>query len=321
MGKNKVTIKDIAQQAGVGIGTVSRVLNNNPNVSDSTRMRVLDIAAQMHYVPNGAARMLVARDSTVNTVGILYPLIENQFFFEILKALNDQLKTDNYNLMIFNTEDGHESAVNHIVEQRMAGMIVMADNPISEREKGLLSSHRIPYLHIDSYGDDINFVRYDTYQGGRLAADYLLSRKCKKVLLIGESNGSQQQADRFAGFAEKVGESGSSLSFSEICIAKSDHTRELCLSLMNDPDLDGLFFFSDEMAFGGIQAKEETGKRIAVIGYDDIFPSRFLGLSTVRQSSASLGKEAGRAILSLIRSGGVEKIQRVLTPILIDRNS
>ena len=75
------------------------------------------------------------------------------------------------------------------------------------------------------------------------------------------------------------------------------------------------------MAFGGIQAKKEMDKRIAIIGYDDIFPSRFLGLSTVRQSSASLGKEAGTAILSLIRSEGREKIQRVLNPSLIDRNS
>ena len=205
--------------------------------------RVLDIASEMHYVPNGAARMLVARNSSVNTVGILYPLIENQFFFEILKALNDQLKSENYNLMIFNTEDEHESAVNHIVEQRMAGMIVMADNPITEREKGLLRSHRIPYLHIDYYGDDINFIRYDNYQGGRLAADYLISRKCRKVLMIGERNGSPQQTDRFTGFADRVGETGSALSFSEIGIAKTDDTRELCLTLMNDPELDGPFLF------------------------------------------------------------------------------
>ncbi len=323
MGRSKFTIKDIAKRAGVGVGTVSRVLNNNPNVKGTTRERVLKITSELHYVPNGAARMLVSRNRSLSMVGLLVPLLENQFFYEILKALHDRLKKENFNLMIFNTEEEYESAVNHIVEHQMAGMIVLGDRPLSEKDRSLLRSHRLPYLHVDYYGEGINFVRYDNYQGGRLAADYLMGRGCRNVILIGEAETSLQQKDRFRGFADRVNSVHYPLVYSEINIPNGSETYGLSKRLMNDPDLDGIFYFSDEMAYGGIQAKRDMDSQVSLIGYDDIFPTKFLNLSTINQSSRRLGTEAAEGIMELIGNRDHEgvTVQRVFMPELIDRGS
>ncbi|MBN2626729.1 MAG: LacI family DNA-binding transcriptional regulator [Spirochaetales bacterium] len=323
MGHKKYTIKDIAERAGLGVGTVSRVLNNNPNVKDSTRDRVLKITRELNYIPNGSARMLVTRNRSHKTVGLLISAIENQFFYELFKAIHDRLKLDDYKAMIFDTEDEFETAVNQIVEQQMAGMMVFGDCPLSDRSSLLLKSHRIPFLYVDYYGGDINFVRFNNYRGGQLAADYLIDKGCRKVILFGESLASLQQKDRFRGFADRVIERKIPLRHSEVSRANYCDTYDLSRTLMGDPELDGIFYFCDEMAYGGIQARNDTGASVAIVGYDDIFPSKFLNLTTINQSSKKLGSEAGSAILNLIENRDRETppLQRLFEPTLMNRGS
>lgn len=320
----KTTIKDIAAKAGVGIGTVSRVLNNNPNVKESTRKLVLDIAKELNYVPNGAARMLVRRSATVATVGLLLPIMENQFFFEIIKSIHSRLKAANINIMIFNTDHGQESAVQHIVEQRLAGVLTLGDPPLTPLERETLDAHEVPFLYVDYHEADANYVTFDSMVGSSLAADYLYSRDCKKIMLIGLMDRSQQQRDRFNGFRKRM-EMYEDVQVSELCIQSEDQSYEITRTLLHDKSLDGIFFFSDIMAYGGIQAKIEVETDISIIGYDDIFPSRFMKLSTIRQSSEILGTTSAEMMIELIssRSGSGEKelLQRVLIPELVVRDS
>jgi len=321
---NNVTIKDIAAKAGVGIGTVSRVLNNSPNVKDSTRSEVLRIAKELNYVPNGAARMLVRQSHSVATVGLLLPVVENQFFFEIIKHLHMRLKAEKFNLMIFNTDHGQDSVIHHIVEQRLTAVLTLGDPPLSASEQEILRIHNIPFLYIDHHEPDTSFITYDSVLGSILAAEYLISRKCSKIMMIGLTDRSQQQLDRFEGFRKRTEEEGN-IVVSELCVNSEEECYEISRTLMNDKSLDGLFYFSDTMAYGGIQARMESGAPVSIIGYDDIFPSKYMKLSTIRQSSEILGSEAARMIIELVRQREENQersvLQRILKPELINRNS
>jgi len=321
---DKVTIKDIAARAGVGIGTVSRVLNNSPNVKDSTRSEVLRIAKELNYVPNGAARMLVRQSHSVATVGLLLPVVENQFFFELIKYIHSRLKADQFNIMIFNTDHGQESVIHHIVEQRLTAVLTLGDPPLSASEQEVLKIHNIPFLYVDHHEPDASYVTYDSVLGSILAAEYLISKKCRKIMMIGLTDRSQQQLDRFDGFRKRAEEEGG-ITVSELCVNSEEECYEISRTLMNDKSLDGLFYFSDTMAYGGIQARMESGAPVSIIGYDDIFPSKFMKLSTIRQSSEILGCEAARMIIELVRQReeNTERrvLQKILKPELIDRNS
>ncbi len=320
----KVTIKDIAARAGVGIGTVSRVLNNSPNVRESTRAEVMRIAKELNYVPNGAARMLVRQSHYSATVGLLLPVVENQFFFELIKHIYTRLKADRYNIMIFNTDHGQDSVIHHIVEHRLTAVLTLGDPPLTPSEREVLDIHKIPFLYVDYHEPESNYITYDSFEGSRLAADYLISRQCRKILMMGLTDRSQQQVDRFEGFRKRADEAGG-IQVSELCVNSEEECYEISLSLMNDRTLDGIFYFSDTMAYGGLQARNESGSEISIIGYDDIFPSKFMKLSTIRQSAETLGNEAARMIIELVRQReeGEESSyeQLVLTPELIDRDS
>ncbi|MDA3957253.1 LacI family DNA-binding transcriptional regulator [Oceanispirochaeta sp.] len=323
-GNSKITIKDIAAKAGVGIGTVSRVLNNSPNVKDSTRSEVLRIAKEFNYVPNGAARMLVRQSHSVATVGLLLPVVENQFFFELIKHIYSRLKADQFNIMIFNTDHGQESVIHHIVEQRLSAVLTLGDPPLTASEQEILNFHKIPFLYVDHHEADTSYISYDSVRGSTLAAEYLISRDCRKIMMIGLSDRSQQQLDRFEGFRKRADEAGGIL-VSELCINSEEECYDISRTLMNDKNLDGLFYFSDTMAYGGIQARMESGATVSIIGYDDIFPSKYMKLSTIRQSLEILGTEAASMIIELVRQredGEDHQIlQQILQPELVDRDS
>ena len=320
----KVTIKDIACRAGVGLGTVSRVLNNSPNVRESTRAKVLRIADELNYIPNGAARMLVRQSQFIPTVGLLLPIVENQFFFELIKHIHTSLKAVGYNIMIFNTDQGQDSVIHHIVENQLTAVLALGYPPLTESERELLNIHKIPFLYVDYDDKDANYLTIDNIEGSRMAADYLVSRQCRKVIMVGLTDSSQQQIVRFRGFRKRAEEVGD-LQVSEICINSEEECYDISLTLMNDENLDGIFYFSDTMAYGGLQARTESGASISIIGYDDIFPSKFMRLSTIRQSAEVLGTEAARMIVELIRrrdAGEEDRVmQKVLLPELIDRDS
>ena len=320
----KVTIKEVAARAGVGLGTVSRVLNNSVNVKESTREKVLEAARELNYVPNGAARMLVKQSSSVATVGLLLPIVENQFFFELIKSIHSRLKEDHVNIMIFNTDYGQDSVMHHIIEQRLAGVLTLGDPPLTDSEQDILNAHHVPFLYVDYHDDKANYVTFNSRTGSHLAADYLISRSCKKIMMMGITDRSQQQLDRFKGFRERIG-ADRGIQLSELCINSMEDSYEISRTLLNDPELDGIFYFSDTMAYGGIQARMESGRDIAIIGYDDIFPSRYMKLSTIRQSSEILGTVAAEVIIELIKhTEQPEKrtlIQKTLEPELVNRNS
>jgi LacI family transcriptional regulator len=318
---SKVTIKDIAKEARVGISTVSRVLNGYDIVKEETRERILEICRQHNYIPNAAARMLVKKTSHERTVALLMPMIAHQFFFELISDMQDVFRGHSVNAMIFNTDNGRESVIHYLIELRVSAVIVMGNPALSTADTDLLEIYQIPLLYVDRHESGFNYISYDNFRGGELVGEYLYQKKCKNIMLVGILDDTQQQKERFSGVRKALGNLDPTISIEEIQVEDEHGAYSISTRLMRDPDIDGYFFFTDTMAMAGLQARGEIGTNAVVIGYDDIFPARFMNLTTIQQSSKVLGHEAGEAVVKLIQEGyeATPRFQTILEPKLIIR--
>lgn len=320
----EITIAEIAQEAGVGIATVSRVINGGTNVHKKTMAKVLAVIKHHNYNPNTAARKLSKRTFIDQSLGILIPKMMNQFFFELIKAITEVLREYDYNILIYNTERVGRSVFEHIVSEDLPGLFVFGDPPMEPHEKELIVKRNIPYIYLDHHSPNDNYVAFDHCLGGALAARYLLSRERKRITFIGKSEGHQQQAERLRGFNEELRSNGVD-KISEIYLPDLNLGYPMSKELFRQGLTDGLFIFSDVMAYSCLQAKAELRSDVSIIGYDDIFPSRYLGLSTIRQSVEMLARTGVESLIGMIEKryelNELEPVQIILKPELIDRGS
>jgi DNA-binding LacI/PurR family transcriptional regulator len=316
-----ITIRDIAREAGVGIATVSRVLNASPDVKESTRRRVLDIIKRHNYRPNSMARWLVRRDQEDAIIGIILPIFDNQYFFEFIESAYRTLSTTGYNLMIFNAAKGREELFSRLLDGNLAGLFFCNDPRLSFDELEQLKEAGIPYLLVDDYREEENCVAQDNYTGGRIAAEYLISRRVRRPVCIGLQEQYAHQRDRFAAFAEECSKRPGVMPLPTRLLSRESGSYELTKSLIESGEGDGYFFFSDTLAFGGLKAVRELKVDIPLIGYDDISFSEFAGLTTVRQSADLLGRLAVEKLIYLIERDPTARIELLLEPELVVRES
>lgn len=321
------TIKEIAKEAGVGIATVSRVVNGSPLVKDATRTRVLEVIRRLNYRPNIMARKLVKGTFSETTVGIILPLIDNQFLFEVIAGIYGTLKKQRYNILIFNAGKGRDMVFEHIVEENLAGLLLLGDPPMSPEERNLILVNNIPYVYLDHHERDENYVAFDNACGGKLAAEYLYEKGCRKPMFIGLTNFTQQQSERLEAFREEFFRQGIE-GIAGLYLSSPKEVLEQTRTAYETGECDGIFFFSDELAMGALRIHDvyaTDGKRIPLCGYDDIRTSEYIGLTTIRQSAAVLGKEGAEAILTLIETPDWRRrdpiVQELLTPTLVVRET
>jgi DNA-binding LacI/PurR family transcriptional regulator len=322
--KNALTIKDIAKEAGVGIATVSRVLNGNSRVKEETRTKVIEIIKKYNFKPNAAARNLVNMSFQETVIGVIVPRFDTQFIFEVLTGLYRNLKGLDYNILIFNADKDRNAVFSHLVNERVAGLILFGDPPMSEEEQKMVRESNIPYLFLDHHEEGENFVAYNNAIGGELAADYLYEKGCRKISFLGLTDKTQQQNERLDAFQKKLSEYGVH-NVQEIYVPDDLSSYDFTKSILKNGITDGIFYFSDQLAFGGIRAKNELNSTASLIGYDDIFPSQFMELSSVKQSALQMAEVGINQLNALIKSPipfyHNKPIQIILTPELVDRNS
>ncbi len=319
-----LTIKEIAKEAGVGIATVSRVLNNHPNVREETRKKILKIVKKHKYNPNVVARKLAKKSYTKTTIGIALPDISHQFFFEVIREIHLNLKGFKYNLLIFNLGKSRKQVFEHIGEENLAGLILLGDPPMTLDEKKIISEHHTPYIYVDHYDKNENYICFDNIYGGKLAAQYLISKDCKNILFIGEAVKNNNQIQRFTSFKNELKKNNiNDLSEKYIPLSESKSYKFVREILKKNHKIDGVFFFADYLAIGGLKAIKELKSHVRIIGYDDILTSRYLELSTIRQNSIEVGKIAAETIIKIIKNYNkdTDLIQIIIKPELIDRGS
>jgi LacI family transcriptional regulator, galactose operon repressor len=289
----------VAERAGVGIGTVSRVLNDSPGVAHATRVRVRAVMDELGYRPSPTARNLSL--GRTQTLGVVAPFFTSPSVVERLRGIDDVVGGSAYDLTLFNieTRDQRRAALRRFARRdRVDGVIVM---PLRPAEVRTLHRDRLPTVLIDVAHALLPNVAIDDVAGGAMAARHLLEAGHRRVAFVGdvEDNpfafASSQQ--RLEGFGRALGEAGVTLPASYI--RRGPFGRETALALTRQllalrrrPS--AIFAASDVQAFGVLDAAARAGLAVpgdlSVIGFDDIELAAAIGLTTVRQPLRESGR-------------------------------
>lgn len=316
------SIKEIAKIAGVSVSTVSRVINGSKLVKESKRKKVLNAIQNSDYKPNAFARRLKRKDYQTMTIGIALPIVVHPFYFEILKGAYNALTQKGYNLIIYNLDINRNQILDMIVNDNLSGVLIVS-LPLSEEEKNYLSMNKIKYIYLNYHDETDNYIFVNNVSGGKLVASFLIEKGAKKIGYVGENLKSPHQTERFNSFKNELEKHGLSIQLERYVNLNEQESYELTKDIIKNTDIDGIFYYCDELAYGGLKAKNELNNKLLLIGFDDLPSSKYMGLTTVRQPAYFMGYEGALQILNLLSTSvnpGHPIIQKCLEPELIKRN-
>lgn len=319
------TIRDVAKRAGVGVGTVSRVLNNSPSVSDSTRRKVLAAIDELSYTPNPSARRLSLGKTL--SIAVIVPFFTRPAFVERLRGIEYALSQSEYDLILFNVETTVERDI-YLRElprrERVDGLLVISLSPPNGEVNYLLQSE-VPTVLVDAYHPSLDHVVIDDVAGGRMATQYLIGLGHHKIGLVSDPLVNPFNfvscRDRYQGYRQALSEAG--IPFRPEYQRQAPHGREearqMAAEILILPDRPtAIFATSDTQAAGVLEAARDMGLTVptdlSVIGYDDIEMAEYLRLTTIRQPLFTLGVEAVELLLDSIANPSIAP-RHVLLPV------
>jgi LacI family transcriptional regulator len=327
-----ITILDVAKEAGVSFGTVSRVLNEDKHVKAETRERVLRAIARLGFVANRQARILAGGKS--GTVGVLVPDLGTEYIGEIMRGADAELALGGYGLILYTTHRIAKKEADYVATclQGMADglLLVLPRNPSDF--VGTLARRKFPFVFIDHQGTgkDSASVSAANWQGAYEATEYLIGLGHRRIGFITGWVDLKAAQDRLQGFQSALRinhiAEDAELIFEGTFAQPDGYNGGLhLLSLKNPPT--AVFASNDVMAMGVMDAVRERGLRvpedISVVGYDDISQSAHVhpALTTVRQPLEKMGRVAAQMLLEMLRNPGRKKDRVELPTELMIRDS
>lgn len=324
-----VRLKDIANELGLSVVTVSKVLRDHPDIGAETRKRVLNRMRELNYQPNLAARSLVTGRTW--TLGLVVPDLLHPFFADIAQAITSQTSSRGYSLFIASSEDDPELETREIKQllARRVDVIIVASVHWSIDGFRLIEEHKTPYILIDRrfQGLEANFVGVDDEAVGVLATSHLIEEGCRRIAHIRGPEVSTA-IGRLEGYKRALAVYNMTPLPGHIVSlgASGDHRGEkggyeaAKRLLAADSRPDGIFCFNDPSALGAMRAILEAGVRIpediAVVGCGNLSYSDFLRvpLSSVDQGSESIGKYTADLALKIARKKSQARPKTELIP-------
>ncbi|MFI6496768.1 LacI family DNA-binding transcriptional regulator [Nonomuraea typhae] len=330
--RKRVTLDEVAAHAGVGRGTVSRVVNGSENVSPETRQLVERAIAELNYVPNHAARSLAASRTDSIALVIAEPearLFSDPFFAGIIRGITSELTATGRQLLLTmaGTPEERANLEGYLSGGHVDGVLLLSqhrDDPLP----GFLVDIGVPTVQGGrSIGPQVvpQMVDVDNHLGAHVAVEHLLARGRRKIATISGPIDMIAGLHRLGGYREALMLAGLPES-----VAHGDFTEQSGARCMREllervPDLDAVFAASDLMAVGALRVLAEAGRRVpqdvAVVGFDDSSHAQFTGLSSVHQPIEDMGREMVRLLSSLISGERPSRAALVLTPHLVIRES
>ena len=333
---DRPTIADVAAVAGVGVGTVSRVLNGGVNVRESTRLKVLEVIERLGYRPSHLAAALSR--GTQRTVAILVPHLTRPSTVARLAGALSVLDQQRYDTIVCNVDtpeqrDHHLAALT--ARHRADGVIVVSMH-LARQHLAAFRGGRVPLVTVDVPAAGVPQTIIDDVAGGRLATTHLLGLGHRRIGFIGDAVARKTACDlgfassrrRLQGYRRALAAAG--VAADPELVRLGPHgpgvAAELAEQLLRLPDPPtAIFAASDTQAMGVLRAAEQRGfpvpRRLSVIGFDDIESAALLSLSTVRQPLEHSGAEAARRLCALLRGVQVRPLRQLLPLRIVQRSS
>lgn len=332
----RTTLKDIAKYAGCSVTTVSLVLNNKAHtIPENTKEKVLNAVKELKYRPNQLAVGLIKKQT--KTVGLVISDVSNSFFATLTKGVEDECRSQGWNLILCNTNDYHKREMEYIqtLDDKGADGIILCfakgDDVVQVRETvGLLNQLGVPHVMVDRYVSDVEgyFVSVDHEMGGYLAGKHLTEMGHQKIGCITGPENLEDSRMRTEGFKKALKEAGVPFDDTIMYIGNYDmESGELGAKYLVEKGVTAIFTYNELMAYGVYRWAGQAGRTIpkdfSVVGYDDVGFSDILHapLTSVKQPVYDMGREAVRQMIAIIKEKEVKREKVQIEPELVIRES
>lgn len=332
-----ITIYDLAREAGVGIGTASRCLNNHPNVSAKTREKVLAVAKRLNYQPHAHAQRLASRKS--NTFSTIIPFFTNYFFIEILQGVQDKASELGIDLVLYGVN--HPNQVEYYLRRSLHGgrvdgvMFFSMKFPESYVTKFQLM--KLPLVIVDSYHEKFDSMLVKNKEGAMQATNHLIQLGHRNIGLINASLETTPAKQRLEGYKLALEQAGIPFDPEKVIIASNGKQdgfnrdagyasmKEILRRNFGHNSITAVFVASDVQAIGALEAARELGVRvpedIAVVGFDDIELAKYAQLTTVRQPMHTMGTLAVQMLMERMKNPDAPPNVSTFLPELVIRRT
>lgn len=317
----EITIKDIAKMCGVGVSTVSRAINNHPDINPETKEMIMRVIKENNYIPNNSARNLKRQDA--KAIAVLVKGINNSFFSEMIKVLEAEIKEKKYSMVLQHVdfdENEVDVALKLVKEKRLRGIIFLGGYLV-HNEKKLVQLH-VPFI-LSTTGVELKSYNRATYSSVSVddakesykVVDYLCKCGHKDIAIVcARKSDASIGMLRLEGYKRALKDNGIEVRDEMILFMKTgieDYSLENGYVVMKEflekkIPCTAVFAISDMMAIGAQKALSEAGYRvpedISLAGYDGIEIGKYVvpALTTLKQPAASMAKETARILFDII---------------------
>lgn len=329
---NRVTMADVAREAGVSLMTVSRVVNNKGEVSPATRRRVQGVIQRLGYRPSDIARSLATKRT--GTIGLIVPDNANPFFSEVARAAEQVAYATNYSIFLANTDEDPQRELDVLQsfdEKRVDGVLLCSSRLDDEDLRAALERHSaIVLVNRRLNGTPVSVVLIDDEVGGRIATEHLLHAGHRTIGFLAGPPTSYSGQQRHAGYRRALEDAGLPYNAALVrnCAPEVCGGQEAARALLTaHSEVTALFCYNDLVAVGVLQTCEELGIRVpetlAIVGFDDIPLAGLVmpALTTCRVPRDELGSRAMQSLLDQINGYRVESVEIIVRPQLVVRAS
>jgi DNA-binding LacI/PurR family transcriptional regulator len=332
--RDRVNIRRVAREAGVSPQTVSRVLNNRPDVAVETRQRVQQVIAQLSYRPSAIARSLSSRRT--RTLGLITADFSDYFFTQVIAGAEAEARKHSYRFMLGSTERNPQDEPEYIrllTEHHVDGILFA--RPSTEPDNRYLVDllrDGVPVVTTAYHlpGEPLTVIDVDNMDGGRQATTCLLEHGHRRIALITGPRTWKSANDRTHGYTLALEAAGiptdSGLAVEGDWSFESGYRAAQQL-LTDGRSFSAIFAHNDQMAIGALRALREADRRVpedvSIVGYDDIPAAEYCAppLTTIRQPMREVGAVATRLLIQAIEDSGVSSGEVLLKTELIQRGS
>lgn len=328
------SLEDIAKLAGVSRSTVSRVINNHPNVKPRTRHKVMKIIRERHYRPNLAARALVTQRTRVISLVIPQDVIgifTDPYFPTLMQGIMLQANEHDYavTLWIGSNVEEEERFFQHVLGNSLFDGVILASAVEKDPLIPWLAESDYPFILIGPPQlGNLNFIDVDNVQGAQLAVSHLIRLGRRRIGTITGPLNMGASLDRLKGYRQALEHARIPLD-EALVVAGSFNERSgyMAMKMLLQQQVDAVFAASDMMAVGALHAIAEAGLRvpdqISLVGFDDLPLAGMSSppLTTVHQPIRELGALAAQVLIDLLDGSVKPPYQRVLPPELVIRKT